>query len=106
MTKPKLNKEDRERVARNQADRMRAEALAEGMELAPSIIGVLQGLGTEIRELRHVSEHAIAESNERRAIDRQLLDVMRELVSELEAFREGRQLNGHSKHNGVGKHGG
>ncbi len=60
MARKELNAVDRARVARVQANKLRVQATAEAIDLAPSLVGVLGGLGDEIRALRLTTERSIA----------------------------------------------
>lgn len=91
--KPKrepLNLYDRQQIARAKAEKLRQDAMAEAMELDSSLVGLLTGLGEEIRELR-------MECTESRKATMVLTDVLRGVTDELERIREQRVLNGHAK---------
>ncbi len=100
MSRPRketLNLPDRQWVARQKAEKLRAAAIAEAMELDSSLVGLLTGLGNEIRELRLVNERQLTEAIEQRGVTITLTDVLRSLTGELEALRSMRTQNGHAK---------
>ncbi len=88
---------DRQRIATAQAEKLRTEAMAEAIQLEPTLVGLLTGLGNEIRELRLTNERQLTEAIDQRGVTVTLTDVLRGLTSELEALRSMRTQNGHAK---------
>ncbi len=92
MSRPRkqpLNMVDRQRIATAQAEKLRTEAMAEAMEFGPSLVGLLTGIGTALRDLIGTNERMINAANESAA-------ATRGLTNELEALRSKRTQNGHA----------
>ncbi len=96
----KLNKVDREQIARTQAEKLRTRAIAEALELEPSLVGLLEGIGKALINLHSSNERALeVQGRLIQSLDRLEL-TERGMVDELAALRTQRaagHMNGHAK---------
>ncbi len=81
------NEVDKRHRARTSSANLRKAALDEAIELGPQLIGALEGLATEIRELRTINDRML------HTLER-LDSTCRGLTDELAALRELRAKGG------------